>query len=34
VARWRYYNSSKQSRAIPRIEPRIAVLSALIALVM
>ncbi|HLJ43493.1 MAG TPA: penicillin-binding protein 2 [Candidatus Binataceae bacterium] len=34
MARWRYYNSSKQSRAIPRIEPRIAVLSALIAVVM
>jgi len=34
VARWRYYNNSKQSRAIPRIEPRLAILSAFIALVL
>ena len=34
MARWRYYSSSKQSRAIPRIEPRLAILSALIALVL
>ncbi|HVB81403.1 MAG TPA: hypothetical protein VNE82_15835, partial [Candidatus Binataceae bacterium] len=34
MARWRYYSSSKQARAIPRIEPRLAVLSALIALVL
>jgi penicillin-binding protein 2 len=34
VARWRYYNSSKQSRATPRIEPRLAILSAFIALVL
>jgi penicillin-binding protein 2 len=34
VARWRYYSSSKQTRAVPRIEPRIAILSALIALVL
>jgi penicillin-binding protein 2 len=34
VARWRYHSSSKQTRAVPRIEPRIAILSALIALVL
>ena len=34
MARWRYYNNSKQSRAIPRIEPRLAILSAFIALVL
>jgi len=34
VARWRYHSSGKQTRAVPRIEPRIAILSALIALVL
>jgi penicillin-binding protein 2 len=34
VARWRYYNSSKQSRTIPRIEPRLAILSVFVALVL
>jgi penicillin-binding protein 2 len=34
VARWRYYKSGKQTRAIPRIEPRLAILSVFIAAVL
>jgi penicillin-binding protein 2 len=34
MARWRYYGSRKQTRAVPRVEQRIAILSALIALVL
>lgn len=34
MARWRYYSSNKQTRAIPRIEPRLAILSVFVALVL
>ena len=34
MARWRYYGSNKQSRPIPRVEPRLAILSAFVALVL
>ncbi len=34
MARWRYYGGNKQARAIPRIEPRLAILSVFVALVL
>ena len=34
MARWRYYNSNNRTRAIPRIEPRLAILSVFIATIL